>query len=654
MAWCSIIQVSRLDDSRFRYEFQRTRLLQHETNADNGDPMKLLKLTVRNFRCYSTEFSVELDDLTGFVGRNDAGKSSIFDALDVFLNEAKLDSDDASKGSGSTDIRFTCEFGELPDTVVIDATHETSLTSEFLLNDRGNLEISKTYDAALKNPKLRSTSIRAVHPSSEGLDDLLGLKIAELKARARQREVDLSEVDERRSSEIRQAIRASFADMGLSIRELDIDQPGTKEIWTRLRQSMPALAIFKADRISTDQETEAQDPIKQAVRLAIEGQRERLDEVSDRVRSEVARVISATLDRLAEIDPDVGSQLNPIFGEPRWDGLYKIGLSDERGVPINKRGSGIRRSILLAFLQAQVDAEIALDRPVIYAVEEPEAAQHPDKQRILLRSLQELSEQRFSQVLLTTHTPMLARLMPTGSLRYVEVTEDGARRVRVGDESTNELVARTLGVLPDHDVRLFVGVEGANDIEFFKSMASVLNDHGVLTIDLESLEETGEVVFVPLGGSSLGLWRTRLGGLSRPELYFCDRDVAPPHPPKYQDFVDAINERDGCQAYSTSKLEMENYLHPQALKKVRTEVDVEFGPFDDVPEIVARVVHEASESETIWDELSYEKREKKVSKAKKWMNRDGVRAMTPELLEETDPDGEVLSWFRLIEERLTL
>ncbi len=614
--------------------------------------MNLLKLTIENYRCYSAEFSVDFEDLTALVGRNDSGKSSLFDALEVFLDDAKLDSDDASKEGDSTDIRITCEFGDLPDTILIDATHETSLSSEFLLNDRGNLEISKTYDGALKTPKLRSTSIRAIHPNREGVDDLLGLKIGDLKKRAREIEVDLSEVDQRRSSEIRRAIRSCFEDLEPLIRDLDIDEPGTKEIWSRLREALPALAIFRVDRTSTDQESEAQDPMKQAVKLAIESQRETLEEISNRVRSEVSEVISVTLDRLTEMDPDVGSQLNPVFGEPRWDGLYRIGLTDERGVPVNKRGSGIRRSILLAFLQAQVDADVALNRPVIYAVEEPEAAQHPDKQRILLRSLQELSEQQFSQVILTTHTPMLARLLPTDTLRYVEVADDGTRRVHRGDEDTNAMVSRSLGVLPDHDVQLFLGVEGANDIEFFKSMCSMLNEHGVLALDLEALEEAGKVVFVPVGGSSLVLWRTRLAGLFRPELYFCDRDFAPPSPPKYQKFADAINEREGCQAVITSKREMENYLHPQALKRARTEVDVEYGPFDDVPEIVARGVHEASESETSWDDLSDEKREKKVSKAKKWMNREGARAMTPELLEEIDPEGEVRDWFFRIERAL--
>ncbi len=39
--------------------------------------------------------SVTFDDLTVLVGRNDAGKSSILDALNIFFNDAEIEKEDA-------------------------------------------------------------------------------------------------------------------------------------------------------------------------------------------------------------------------------------------------------------------------------------------------------------------------------------------------------------------------------------------------------------------------------------------------------------------------------------------------------------------------------------------------------------------------------
>lgn len=46
--------------------------------------MKLTKLKLKNFRGYREETIINFDDLTAFVGKNDVGKSTILEALDIF------------------------------------------------------------------------------------------------------------------------------------------------------------------------------------------------------------------------------------------------------------------------------------------------------------------------------------------------------------------------------------------------------------------------------------------------------------------------------------------------------------------------------------------------------------------------------------------
>ena len=48
--------------------------------------MKLISMSLKNFRCYAEEVTLGIDDLTTFIGKNDIGKSSILEALEIFFN----------------------------------------------------------------------------------------------------------------------------------------------------------------------------------------------------------------------------------------------------------------------------------------------------------------------------------------------------------------------------------------------------------------------------------------------------------------------------------------------------------------------------------------------------------------------------------------
>ena len=46
--------------------------------------MFLRQIILKNFRGYKNQHQIQIDQLTAFIGKNDAGKSSIFDALPHF------------------------------------------------------------------------------------------------------------------------------------------------------------------------------------------------------------------------------------------------------------------------------------------------------------------------------------------------------------------------------------------------------------------------------------------------------------------------------------------------------------------------------------------------------------------------------------------
>ena len=51
--------------------------------------MKIKNVAIKNFRGYSDEINSDFEDLTAFVGKNDIGKSTILEALDIFFNDGK-------------------------------------------------------------------------------------------------------------------------------------------------------------------------------------------------------------------------------------------------------------------------------------------------------------------------------------------------------------------------------------------------------------------------------------------------------------------------------------------------------------------------------------------------------------------------------------
>ena len=53
--------------------------------------MKLREIVLKNFRGYYRETRIPVDDLTALIGKNDVGKSTILEALDIFFNQIKID-----------------------------------------------------------------------------------------------------------------------------------------------------------------------------------------------------------------------------------------------------------------------------------------------------------------------------------------------------------------------------------------------------------------------------------------------------------------------------------------------------------------------------------------------------------------------------------
>lgn len=610
--------------------------------------MFLREVILKNFRGYKNEHRIPIDQLTAFIGKNDAGKSSIFDALAVFFDHplGKIDASDICVHAGANgELRIGCVLSDFPDSITIDASSVTTLADEYLLNVDGALEIHKVYefsDGTLKKPKVFAI---ANHPTANGFDGLLSKKNAELKKAGETMNIDAG-VDKRSNAALRKAIWGSAADLKLGHSEIQLDKEDAKAIWERLSNYLPEYALFRADRPSTDEDSEVQDPLKVAIKQAIEEVQTELDAVKEKVKARTLDVANRTITKLADFDENLSSQLNPNFkSDPKWDGLFKLSLTGDDEIPINKRGSGVRRLVLFSFFRAEAERlrEEHKKGNIIYAVEEPETAQHPGNQRKVIEALQAIAEADGCQVMLTTHVPALASLLPIDSIRYVCSHEKNGRDVRIADDDVIRTVVADLGIIPDKRAKVLVCVEGPHDLQFLRRISGLFRAEDDTVIDMFA---DPRVALVVLGGSTLKEWVNQhyLKNVGLPEVHIYDRDELKNGKYKYQDDKNAVNaRRDGSIGFLTAKREMENYLHIDAISEALHPVigvNFTFALSDDCD----------VETE-IKTQLSGQGKIQRRS-IKHWLNEDAASCMTIGRLKERNGYDEIKSWFTEIANRV--
>jgi hypothetical protein len=205
---------------------------------------------------------------------------------------------------------------------------------------------------------------------------------------------------------------------------------------------MPLYTLFQSDRKNSDSDSEVQDPMRIAVReiLGDPEIKDSLETVAKVVKERLDDVAEKTLAKLQEMNPAIASSLDPQLPEPeslKWSDVFKsVSISGDNDIPINKRGSGVKRLVLISFFRAESERRLMEAKlpNVVYAIEEPETSQHPEHQRALLDALIALSKTNNTQVLLTTHSPEVVKKLKFDNLILVtDGSNDGVQRIRERD-----------------------------------------------------------------------------------------------------------------------------------------------------------------------------------------------------------------------------
>lgn len=596
--------------------------------------MIIKSIYLENFRGYDKISIPFNDNLNVIIGKNDVGKSTILEALEIFFNNevVKIQLDDLKVGA-NPEISIGVVLSVDPTKeYLIDTDRKTSLVDEYLLNSDGFLEIRKIWDCT-KSLTARSLTTYIVADYLKEFEEspLITMKIGDLKKICTEKGLDAIVEDKRVVSDFRKAIYRNITKKDTISTLIPIDKEDTKKVYDSLSSEFPYFALFQSDRQNKDSDKEVQDPLKIITKQAISEVEDQLKAVIAEVERRAIEKGKRTIEKLAEMNPEIAKTLLPNVINKNWDTLFSFTFTGDDGIPMNKRGSGVRRLILLNYFRAEAEEKSKNAKGVVYAIEEPETSQHPEYQIMLIKSLIELANSDNKQVIITTHSPEIAKIAQNENIILIKKDKLGKTNLVCEEEVKLSTVRETLGIMP-YLSKLVVCVEGENDIRFLQNINNIPELKAIFDI------ESKDISIIPLQGGNLKNWvdRDYLKGTNVTEFHIYDRDTnSGKSTEQYKKECDEINARaNSSYAVLTKKRELENYIHPDL--------------YADYFQVDCTTISN-------WDEFDLPsyfagKSGIKESDVKSIINGKIARSMTKSHLERLNAYDEIESWFLKMKE----
>lgn len=584
--------------------------------------MKLKQIKLKNFRGY-LENVFDINNLSVIIGENDVGKSTIIDALDIFFNDLKPDFNDLNvyRDTNSNMIEISCSFEvEENKEIIIDSSAKTTLEEEYLLNKNNLLEISKTYDF-ISNKIKESVRIIARHPRNFE-KSLISLKITDLKKIVKDLKLNVEDIDERRKKDFRKII---FENTQLDFDNEHIIETSTKDtdiqnIYEKIKEELPVYLPFRADRTNTDKDKEVNDTTKAITKTAVLALENKFNEIKEDIKSQIQKLANKTLEKLKSFDENIAKDLQTNIETRTLDSLFSFTFNCEDGISFNKRGSGVKRLMLLSFFLAEKERENS-NKNIIYAIEEPETSQHPNFQIMLMNSLKELACSDNHQVILTTHTPEIVKMVNKENLIFIQKDLDNhSIIIENGDNIEISKVADTLGILPFVSYKGVIFVEGTTDRKFLKNLCRFE--------EFRNIEDLTKFTIIPLNGcGNIDIWikEDYLKNSNIKCFYIKDKDKKET---KYH--LEKEN-----NVLITNKLEIENYIPCSVIENY---FNIQFSEKD------KQGWDEIDVSKTILSKVNKDIKERDI---KNMLESDGIwKNISLNMLDE----DEIISWFTKINE----
>jgi len=368
--------------------------------------MKIKKITIQNFKCLGPDpivldFS---DDILVLIGENNVGKSSVLKALTIYFSGTKTMSVEyffnkhADQGHAIT---ITVEFHNLS---YGDRQHQA--VSPYISTQNGEeLWILRKSYYYSEDGKGKCDYVAIVNgeekrnPSGlpQNCDDLF--------------------TDEKMQKIYVEAVKSVS----------EVTEGAAKTVFGQLFN-----LILRNDLEATPQFTGLLEAFNQYGALFRgESQLPKIKEIERKITEKLSRIIPAK----SIIDADV-PKVEKLLPSPN---LFS---NDGREININpeEQGHGFQRALIVALLELFAETKSPVSKEVgprnILLIEEPEIYMHPQMIRKIGDALYSIAEQGKAQVILTTHSPFLIRLVDKQKalIRFVRTSDNQLKIFQQNEE----------------------------------------------------------------------------------------------------------------------------------------------------------------------------------------------------------------------------
>ncbi|MET8605295.1 AAA family ATPase [Streptomyces rubiginosohelvolus] len=412
--------------------------------------MRLAHIKIDNFRGLS-RVDIRLSRFGCLIGENDAGKSSVFQALNIFLRSAAVTEADSLNPARPVRIQLTFTEIREADLQRLEESHRSRIEPEV---SNGRLTLARTYTGPGKGSmwvvKKVPSDARFRKPA---LEEVLCPRISTEELEANVRGVYPDIFDKLSGKVTRVAVKREWAELVAALPE-DAFSTGDDPLMTGLDKSVAPLLpepiyIPAVKDLNDDLKTTSSATFGRLLSLLFEDIEHQLPELeasfdqlrnqlnvateedgseSDRRLPEVRQIETLIQQNLQESFPRASVRLE--IPPPRLRSLLEeaqIAINDGISGPFKTKGDGLRRSVAFAILRTYVDLKTArpsqrdsAQQPCLLLFEEPEVFLHPQAQRKLFEALTIFSH--YNDVLVSTHSSAFCAPGATGT--FVKVVKD--------------------------------------------------------------------------------------------------------------------------------------------------------------------------------------------------------------------------------------
>lgn len=528
--------------------------------------MYISKIALTNYRGVKERREINLSRFSSIVGKNDAGKTIVLNAIATFLDVKNfaITSTDFNKIDRPIIMEFAFTSSELIDmlsTKIKSKVKKTEGLDEFIedfifddtiiykreVNNQGKIWTS---EYVLLNDFVRNDLKGLYYKSDEEISVIIESNTIQIPVEGKGRNSKAEKIKH---------IKLYFS-----------EEP-RENFWIiddmKIASLFPDVEMFKADygleadtKFKTASVTEIEEYFTREEARFADFQKE----INIEMQKE-ASILKSYMQEYASNLQDIEITPNVVWK----DAIKSVDVSfqfngDDKFIPMTHKGTGYRRLFMVA--RFRYLAEKNKGNNIIYLIEEPETFLHPTAQQDLLKALKDLSQD--NQVVTTTHSPVFAGATDVeGVILCTKARQSNYENVIGGYEQEFLFkIIDELGIKPSFNLRdnfdKILFVEGQDDGTFYKLIASTL-----LNMDLKN------ILILPCGGSSvesfINIEYFKKNGRELFLILDSDKGLKvrdPKKPILQQQLVDKFNSDFG-KAYSLKKSNIEYYFHPNAVKR---------------------------------------------------------------------------------------